>query len=150
MADRPRILVDTREQLPFEFTVDVDVEVVTLTEGDYSVNGATDLVRLERKSLPDLVQCVGRERERFEAELQRLTAYPTRVVIIEASILDVEMHGYRGHVRPQAIIGSTVAWQTDHGIPFMWAGNRRIAARVAEKILTRVWRKRTAEGERAA
>jgi DNA excision repair protein ERCC-4 len=152
MADKPRpvIIVDTREQRAWEFTNDVDVQIATLETGDYSVNGATDYVRIERKSLPDLVGCVAQSRERFEDELRRLESYAVRAVIVEASILDVEAHCYRSQVRPQSVIGSTVAWQTDRGIPFVWAGNARLAARIAEKILTRVWRKRSAEGERAA
>ncbi|WP_241160230.1 hypothetical protein [Desulfovibrio sp. ZJ369] len=43
----------------------------SLTVGDYSLEGLTDKVAVERKELPDLVQCLGRERERFERELQR-------------------------------------------------------------------------------
>jgi ERCC4-type nuclease len=146
---RPLILIDLREKQPWTFSEAVDVQPATLTEGDYAITSATHIARVERKSLPDLIGCITASRERFEDELHRLQAYPTRVVIIEASILDVEMHCYRGQVRPQSVIGSTVAWQTDYGTPFVWAGNRRIAATICEKILLRVLRKR-AEGERAA
>ena len=70
-----RLIVDSREQSPFSFKgpryEDVTVEVGTLTVGDYSLAGLTDKVAVERKSLPDLVACLGRERERFERELQR-------------------------------------------------------------------------------
>jgi ERCC4-type nuclease len=152
MASKPRpvIIVDTREQRAWEFTNDVDVQIATLETGDYSVNGATDYVRIERKSLADLVGCVAQGRERFEDELRRLEAYAVRALVIESTPLDVQAHAYRSQVRPQSVLGSVVAWQVDHALPVLWAGNAHLAARMAEKILTRVWRKRSAEGERAA
>jgi DNA excision repair protein ERCC-4 len=71
----PTILVDTREQAPLRFSTSVSVEVATLDTGDYSVAGCTDQVRIERKSLPDLVACVGPERERFLDCCRRLRAF---------------------------------------------------------------------------
>ena len=69
-----KILIDTREQAPFAFTHEryagTTIEAGTLDTGDYSLAGLTDLVAVERKSLPDLVACLGRERERFERELR--------------------------------------------------------------------------------
>lgn len=90
MTTRPVMLIDTREQRPLAFGPDVDTERVTLCTGDYSVTGCTDIARVERKSLPDLVACVGRDRERFENELRRLDAFPVRALVIEATPLDAE------------------------------------------------------------
>ena len=62
------IVVDSREQCPFPFTherYEAQVQPGTLTVGDYSLAGLEDKVAVERKSLPDLVACLGRERERF-------------------------------------------------------------------------------------
>lgn len=143
MTERPVILIDTREQRPFTFSADVDVERVTLPTGDYSIRGATEHVAIERKSLADLVQCVGRERERFEEELRRLEAYPIRALVIEATPLDVEAKAYRGQVRPQSVLGSVIAWQVDHSLPVLWAGDATLAARMVEKLLVRVWKRRT-------
>jgi hypothetical protein len=73
-----KILIDSREQLPFTFEREkyagTVVEVGTLCTGDYSLAGLTDKVVAERKPLSDLVACLGRERERFERELQRAAA----------------------------------------------------------------------------
>ena len=68
------ILVDTREQRPWQFPHCFMTESATLATGDYSVKGLTDEVAIERKSLADLLACVGRERDRFEREVHRLLA----------------------------------------------------------------------------
>ena len=49
---RVRILIDSREQLPFTFQAyDVTPEVVGLPVGDYSLPGFQDRAAVERKSL---------------------------------------------------------------------------------------------------
>ncbi len=68
-------IVDTREQLPLGLTPLQSVEG-TLTTGDYSVAGLKHVVAIERKSLPDLLGCIGQQRDRFDREVQRLLAYP--------------------------------------------------------------------------
>ena len=83
-----RIIQDSREQAPFAFNSPryegVTVEAGALQVGDYSLHGLTDKVAVERKELADLVQCLGRERERFERELQRGAALDAFAVVIEA------------------------------------------------------------------
>ncbi len=70
-------IVDTREQLPLDLSP-LRVQTGTLDTGDYALAAAPDLIRLERKSLDDLLGCVGRERERFDREVMRLLAFPVR------------------------------------------------------------------------
>ena len=88
-----RVIVDSREQAPFPFRgpryEGVTVEVGGLTVGDYSLAGLADRVAVERKSLPDLVMCLGRERERFERELARGAALDAFCVVVEASWQDL-------------------------------------------------------------
>lgn len=142
MNARPCILVDTREQRPLVFSADVDIERCGLPTGDYSLAGSTDRVAIERKSLPDLVACVSSERDRFMDCCRRLRDYELRAVVVEASLLDVEAHAYRGMVRPQSVIGTCVAIHADYGLPTIWAGNAHLAARIVEKLLVRIWRAR--------
>jgi len=56
---RPVILVDTREQNPFDFSrFDgwfAGIEKKPLKLGDYSVAGLEDICVVERKDLPDLI-----------------------------------------------------------------------------------------------
>ena len=71
-----RIVFDSREQCPFRFEgFNAVVEVGALATADYSLVGFTDRIGIERKSLPDLVACLGVERERFARELARLRGY---------------------------------------------------------------------------
>ena len=141
MTERPTILVDTREQRPLRFSADVDVEVVGLETGDYSVRGFTDVVRFERKAPGDLWMCCGHERARFEAELARLRAYPVRAVVVEATIQEILATMPRGRVKAETVVRSTISWQQDFGCPFVWCGDPRTAAAWVERALTRVVRK---------
>lgn len=81
---KPTIIIDTREQTPWTFSR-FPTECGTLPTGDYSIKGLTRLIVVERKSLPDLLGCIGHDRERFTAELQRLRGYRFRLVIIEGT-----------------------------------------------------------------
>jgi ERCC4-type nuclease len=55
-------IVNTREQLPLCLDP-LRVQTGTLDTGDYSLAGCEHLVRIERKSLDDLLGCVGSQRE---------------------------------------------------------------------------------------
>ncbi len=96
-----KILIDSREQSPFAFQHEkytgTVTEVGTLDTGDYSLAGLTDRVAVERKSLPDLVACLGRERERFEREMQ---------------------------LNPHSACQSVLAFTARYRIPFLFAGSR--------------------------
>jgi len=133
MAAKPfTIVVDTREQTPFDFG-DHPVVRGTLDAGDYSILNMTDLVAIERKSLSDLVGCVGRERERFERELHRLKAYRYAAVVIEATRKQVAAGKWRGEIKPACVLGSIASWRVKTGVDFVYAGD---AAAGAEETLT--------------
>lgn len=139
---KPTVIIDTREQAPLKFSCAVHVQVATLETGDYSVAGFTDRVAIERKSLADLVQCVGPDRERFLDCCRRMRNYELRAVVVEASLADVLAHVYRSQTRPQSVIGTTIAILADYGVPTLWAGDAANAANIVERLLTRIWRKR--------
>lgn len=98
----------------------------TLDTGDYSIAGLTHVIAVERKSLQDLVMCVGRERERFERELQRLKAYPVSALVIEAKECQILLKQYRGEVHPNAVMGSVISWEA-RGLKVKWLGNAKEA-----------------------
>ena len=96
-----QIIVDSREHLPFTFEhgryADVQIQSGTLNVGDYSLCGLEDKVAVERKSLPDLVACLGRERQRFEKELQRSMALDAFAVVqFPAELPDLDADLARG------------------------------------------------------
>jgi DNA excision repair protein ERCC-4 len=131
------------EQLPFVLDP-LRTITGTLAEGDYSVVGLESLIAIERKSLPDLVSCCAVERERFERELQRLLAYPTRCVVVEARWSDLEAGDWRSKVTPQSVTGSVLAW-IGMGVPFLFAGDRGAAQRATGRLLFVAARRRYRE-----
>ena len=134
MSISPVIVVDTREQEPWSFR-DLATESGTLDTGDYSVRGLEHVVAIERKSLDDLLACIGRERDRFKRELQRLRAYRFRCLVVEASHADLERGEWRSRLKPSHLLGSLAAWQAQFELPIWLAGNRESAARFAERYL---------------
>lgn len=91
-------------------------------------------VAIERKSLPDLIACVGVERERFEREIVRLLAYPTRAIVIESSWRQLELGGWRSKVTPSAALGSVLGWVAA-GVPIIMAGDHLAAGRYVSRML---------------
>ncbi len=130
----PVILVDTREQDPFEFA-NLSAEPGTLDTGDYSIRGLEHLIAVERKSLPDLLNCLGRDRDRFKRELQRLRGFRFRALVIEASHTDLEAGRWRSQIKPASVLGSLAAWQAQYSLPVMLAGDHEAAAKFAERYL---------------
>lgn len=127
------MIIDTREQLPLALKPFRTV-VKTLPTGDYSVAGLEEVVAVERKSLPDLLGCIGQHRERFVRELQRLRAYRFAAVVVEASWDMLELGMWRSQVRPQAVIGSVLAWSGRY-CPFILVGSRKGAEKAATGFL---------------
>jgi len=127
------VVVDTREQLPFDLAP-LQVRSGTLTTGDYSINGLTDRIAVERKSLADLIGCCGVERERFQREIERLRAYETCCVIVEASWDDLESAKWKSQIGAQAVVASVLGWIA-FGAPFVMAGDRERAQAYCAKFL---------------
>lgn len=138
-------IIDTREQRPLDLSP-MRVERRGLDTGDYSILGLEHAVAIERKSLPDLIACVGIERERFERELKRLAAYPVRSVIVEASWAELAIGSWRSKVTPAAASGSVLAW-IGEGISFLFVGSHEEAGRAVSRLLFLAARRRWRELE---
>ena len=134
MKISPVVIIDTREQNEWTFAK-LPSEPGSLDTGDYSIRGLEHLIAVERKSLPDLLACVGRERDRFKRELQRLRAYRFRCLIIEATYADLERGEWRSKIQPASVLGSLAAWTAQYSLPIWLAGDHEAAARFAEKYL---------------
>jgi DNA excision repair protein ERCC-4 len=130
------ILVDTREQRPLELP---NSEPATLTTGDYSIRTAEqdyrDRIAVERKSLSDLLGCIGWQRSRFERELERLAAYQYPAIVVEANLADLVTGTQFSRIHPNSVIGSIIAWSVKHRIPVWLVGDRHSAAIVVSKLL---------------
>ena len=139
-------IVDTREQHPLELSP-LQVTAGTLATGDYSVRGLEHVVAIERKSLSDLIACVGRERERFDREIQRLLAFPTRAIVVESTWAEIEMGQWRGNVTPQSAMGSLVGWIAA-GVPIVMASDHRRAGQFVSRMLFIAARRRWREARK--
>lgn len=136
-------IVDSREQTPLDLSP-LQVQTGTLDTGDYTVLGLEYVVRIERKSLPDLLGCVGRERERFQREVDRLLAYPVRVLVVESSWGEIDLGQWRGSVTPQQAIGSLLGWQAS-GLSIHMAGDHHRAGQHVARLLYTVAKRRYRE-----
>ena len=141
-------IADSREQLPLDLSP-LSVERGTLCTGDYALVSCPDVCRIERKSLPDLIQCISSDRDRFEREVARLLAYPVRVLVIEATWQQIESHEpampqWRGKVSREAVIGSLLGWQA-MGLSIHMAGDHIRAGKHVARLLFTVARRRYAE-----
>ena len=131
-------IVDTREQLPLDLRWRDGQFLMTkrgtLKTADYSVEGLEDKIAIERKSLQDLIGCIGKGRERFERCLDRMRSFDVRAVVVEGSWSMIERRQYVGMVHPNAVVGSILGWVAS-GIPFLLVDSRERASEYVARLL---------------
>jgi DNA excision repair protein ERCC-4 len=134
-----KILVDTREQAPFSFSVyEAAIEPAALPVGDYSLPGFVDRVAIERKELNDLISCLmDKNRERFERELYKARHYDLFAVVVEAALEDVRRGKYRSEMKAHAALQSLCAFQVRYRAAIVWAGDRRGAEYMTFSLLAK-------------
>jgi len=146
---RIKIIADTREQAPFEFSgYAADIERGTLPAGDYSVKGMERLAAVERKSIADLVGTLTTGRERFERELAILKGYVLAAVVVEGSIDDIRQANYRSKASPEAVMQSCYAFQVRYRVPFLFCCDRRNAEHATFGLLSKTLREVATRYER--
>ena len=142
-AENVVAVIDTREQLPLDLSP-LRMERGTLPTGDYSVRGLENVVAIERKSLVDLLGCIGGERERFDREVMRLVAYPTRCLVVESTWPIIEAANWKSKITANAAIGSLLGWIAA-GLPVVMTGDRERAGRYVSRLLFTAARRRWRE-----
>jgi ERCC4-type nuclease len=138
------IAVDTREKRPYRFAIS---EIRSLKTGDYSIVGMEDRVAVERKRLEELFDITGRDRERFERELERMAALDFAAIVIEADLPRVLRGAGFSHVSPKAVIGSLVSWCIRYRAHVFFAGDRRHANALTARLLEKYWRYRNGDAD---
>lgn len=136
------VVRDQRENAPYQFMglradskqqnkpLIVPVKVVHLVTGDYSIEGLTDVICVERKSKEDLYSTLRDEehRERFRAEHERMATYAFACVVIEASwesILNDPPKDCR--LNPKTIWRTFQKWRLRYGVAWEAIGPRAMA-----------------------
>lgn len=121
-----KIIIDSREQAPFDFSPFPDCEAIrgTLATGDYSLYGFAAEIAIERKGIDDLIQCMTGERERFTRELERLRGYNSAMIVVEAPFNAIRCGMYRSRMNPDAAVQSIFSWMQRFKLPFFFANDR--------------------------
>lgn len=128
-----RILIDTREQMPYRF--ETPSEVGTVPIGDYSIAGLENHIAVERKELNDLIGCLTTGRERFEKELHKGKALDYFALVVEASLSDLANGHYRSQMGPKSAVQSLLAFSVRYRLPIFFCESRQYGARVTESLL---------------
>ncbi|MBV9008590.1 MAG: hypothetical protein JO354_05390 [Verrucomicrobia bacterium] len=130
------LIVDSREPWPHPWAAYLPDGLTlargTLETGDIALAALPDAAVIERKTIRDLLACIGRERERFERELKRSRYVGRFLVIVEGTLC--ELLDAPSGIHNNAIIGTLAAWQRRYA-PFCFAGNISTAARIGEAFL---------------
>lgn len=134
----PGIVIDSREQLPY--FGELDLPVVTLKAGDYSLSGYETKVAVERKTKEDAYNCIGQGRRRFEACLERLSRLERKAVVIECDLRDFAIPPPYSTISASKAVGSFVSWSCRFNIPVFWCGSREYAERVTFRFLMAYWK----------
>lgn len=140
------LLVDTREQVPYQFR---DCGMVVkqrregLRTGDYSLEGYESHVCAERKSLQDLYGTLGQGRERFSREIERMAAMNISVIVVEASWRQT-LEEPPTMLAPASVAGTVHAWTVRYPrVHWMFAGDRAAGERFTLEFLSRFWKEVT-------
>jgi hypothetical protein len=119
---RPVLVVDTREQNPFDFSRFEGwlsgVERRALKLGDYSIAGLEDVCVVERKDLSDLVRSFTVERAVFVTRLRQMAKYPHCLLVVTAALSQVKSPYPHSTVNPQ-ITQSLIAMLAGLRVPFI-------------------------------
>tara|TARA_R110002020_G_scaffold133090_3_gene297017 strand:+ start:3824 stop:4279 length:456 start_codon:yes stop_codon:yes gene_type:complete len=85
------IIQDTREQNPFSFAFyDCETTIATLKTGDYTLQGYEEVIAIERKkSTSELATNLGKYKDRFEREMERLSKFDHKYIVCEFTEADL-------------------------------------------------------------
>jgi ERCC4-type nuclease len=139
---RPVILVDTREQNPFDFSRFegwfAGIEKRALKLGDYSVAGLEDDCVIERKDLPDLVHSLTTNRSVFVNRLRLMSSYSHRLLVISASLSEVKSPNAFAGGSPNRITQSLIAVLAGLRIPFLCSETHELGEEIVASYLYQV------------
>jgi ERCC4-type nuclease len=136
------VLVDTREQNPFDFSRFAGwfngVEKSALALGDYTIAGLEDTCVVERKDLADLVHSFTVERSAFIERLRRMSSYPHRLLVITAALSQVKSPYPYSHVNPNRILQSLIAVLAGLGVPFLTTETHELGEEIVASYLYQI------------
>lgn len=139
---RPTLLVDTREQNPFNFSRFegwfAGIERKALRLGDYSVAGLEDTCVVERKDLSDLVHSCTVERNAFIKRLRLMAGYPHRLLVVTSTLSQVKSPYSHSSVDPNRTTQSLVAALAGLQVPFICSETHALGEELVASYLYQV------------
>lgn len=143
MSELPTIVRDSREKEGNGFFFRksencAGMVVDKLDYGDYSIEGYDRVVVVERKqNVIELCGNIGKYRERFEAELQRMIDANVlrKYIVVEDYWSSVVKKQRYSKMHPNSIFESIIALQVKYDIPFLFCGTHEMSQRVTRSIL---------------
>lgn len=127
-----KIVIDTREKTPLFFH-NLPSEKGTLLTGDYSIKGMENRFVVERKTIPDLVQSLTWNRDRFERECHRLRGFDFARLLIVGDTLELGRYLMSRKVSKSEIMGRLDAFEVRYNLPIVWESEPTLAANMVEK-----------------
>lgn len=121
------LIIDSREQSPLfldHLPKGLTMKRDTLQVGDYSILGFESQIAVERKTIPDLLNCLGNDRERFKRELEKLRGYEWGAIVIEGTEFDLYQFQDFSLMHPEATRQSICSIEIRHRIPFYFGRTR--------------------------
>jgi len=141
-APRGVVLVDTREQMPFDFSRFAawfsGIEKRALALGDYSVAGLEEACVVERKDLNDLIHSFTAERSVFVDRLRRMISYAHRLLVITTTLSQIKSPYPHSGTNPNRIVQSLIALLAGLRVPFVTTGNHELGEEIVASYLYQV------------
>lgn len=139
---RPVILVDTREQTPFDFSRFegwfAGVEKRALKVGDYSIAGLEDHCVVERKNLADLIHSLTTERSVFVHRLRLMSRHPHRLLVVTAALSEVKSSQTGVSASPNRVTQSLIAVLAGLQVPFLCSETHELGEELIASYLYQV------------
>jgi len=141
------IIVDTREQQPWEFDSHYTVAHKKLDTGDYSIEGLEDVLCIERKkSVSEFANNI--TESRFQDVVMRMTQYKYSFLLLEFDLEDILIYPVGStvpkkmwskiRISPAFLLKNLLELQLHHNIKVLFCGKASNARQMAEHILKKV------------
>jgi ERCC4-type nuclease len=139
---RPTLIVDTREQNPFDFSRFAGwfgaIEKKALRLGDYSIAGLEDLCVVERKDLSDLVRSCTVDRTVFVNRLKLMAQYPHRLLVVTSTLSQVKSAYAHAKVDPNKVTQFLLATLAGLRVPFICSETHELGEELVGSYLYQV------------
>lgn len=143
------VVVDTREQQPWEFGLHVTAKR-KLETGDYSIEGLEHLLCIERKkSVSEIANNI--TEKRFKDVLERMSKIPYSFILLEFDLEDVYSYPVGSDIPKKLwdslrisgnyILKYLTLIQLNYGIHLLFCGDAENAEKMAVSIMKRTYEK---------